>query len=317
MISTQEIIDGVLAGDQRALARAITIIENRRPEARVIQSELYKSESRAHIVGITGSPGSGKSTLVDQLICEFTNRKQKVAVIAVDPSSPFSGGAVLGDRIRMQAALEKTNVFIRSVASRGALGGLSHTTIDILYLFAAAKYDVVIIETVGVGQAEIDIVRAADTCAVVLVPGMGDSVQALKAGVMEIADVFIINKADKDGASHLHKDISVLLSLDPVKTDQWDIPIVKTIAPKNEGVIELTDRLIAHNQWLQLSPLGAQRKKRNMESHLLALLDSQIKDLVNLRKAEIFDPLVVDCLSRKTDPFSAADLLFKELIKCS
>ena len=198
--SNAQLIELVPQRDLRAVARLITLIENQTPRAREVQAALFKKSGKAHVIGVTGSPGAGKSTLVDQLAAGWRAQGKSVAILAIDPTSPFSGGAILGDRIRMIKAAEQQDVFIRSMATRGKLGGLARATLDAVYVLDAAGFDIILVETVGVGQAEVDIVKLADTCLVVLVPGMGDSVQAIKAGILEIADTFVINKADRDGA---------------------------------------------------------------------------------------------------------------------
>ncbi len=242
-----DIVTRLLDGDRRALARVVTLIENRAPQAQRILAQLHAHTGRAHIVGITGSPGAGKSTLVMQLARELRRRDRTIGVIAVDPSSPFTGGAILGDRIRMQELAGDPHVFIRSMASRGSLGGLAVSTRDTVRALDAGGFDVVIIETVGAGQAEVEIVRAAQTVVVVTVPGMGDDIQAIKAGILEIADIFVVNKADRPGADQTAAELRMLLSLDDTRKERaWRVPILKTSASTGEGVPELADKLAAH-----------------------------------------------------------------------
>lgn len=274
----QELIDGVVAGDIRAIARFITLSENRVPRARSLLAKLPTRSERAHVIGITGSPGAGKSSLVDQLAAEWAGEGKRVAIVAIDPSSPFSGGAVLGDRIRMVSALSKESVFVRSMATRGALGGISRGTHDALMILQAAPFDIIIIETVGVGQAEVDIVRSADTCCVVLVPGMGDSVQSLKAGILEIADLFIINKSDLFGADILEKDLHVLLSLVETSEDGWTPSIVRTVATRGEGVVESRAAMSDHRKWLVSSLLGKRRSVQLTEQRLLQLFLDDVRE---------------------------------------
>src|SRR5690348_17187899 len=246
-MSTPDIVERLLAGDRRALARVVTLIENNAPETRQILARLHVHGGHAHIIGITGSPGAGKSTLVTQLARELRRRDRTIGVIAVDPSSPFTGGAILGDRIRMQELAGDPHVFIRSMASRGSLGGLAVSTRDTVRALDAAGFDVVIIETVGAGQAEVEIVRAAQTVVVVTVPGMGDDIQAIKAGILEIADIFVVNKADRPGADQTAAELRMLLSLDEHRGERrWRPPILKTIAATGEGVPELVDALARH-----------------------------------------------------------------------
>ena len=228
----------ILAGDLRALARAATAVENRRPEAETLLQELFPNTGKSKIVGITGSPGAGKSTLVDRFIRELRSENKAVGVLAVDPTSPFTGGAILGDRIRMQAHATDGGVFIRSLATRGSLGGLSRSTGDCIRVMDAMGQDVVLVETVGVGQDEVEIVKAADVSVVVLVPGMGDDIQAIKAGIMEIGDIFVINKADRDGVFATEKELEALLTLGP-RENSWQPPIVKTVATESRGLEEL------------------------------------------------------------------------------
>ncbi|MCL4131958.1 UNVERIFIED_CONTAM: hypothetical protein GTU68_060358 [Idotea baltica] len=309
MIDYNQLIERLKKGEERALAKLITHVENRRPGSDEIWDRVYKESDNPHIIGITGSPGAGKSTLVDQLIIKFHEQNKKVAVIAVDPSSPFSGGAVLGDRIRMQDALAKTDVFIRSLATRGRLGGLAPATSDVIQLFGAAGFDIVIIETVGVGQAEVDIVKTADTCVVVLVPGMGDGVQALKAGVLEIADIFAINKAEKTGTSKLYKDIKTLLSLTTFKKENFDTPVLKTTATKGEGIDKLIEEIINHKKWLDTTDYGITKKTINLQTNILRLLTERVTENALTTNRDLFDELVEKCLDKKISPVTAVKKL--------
>ncbi len=267
----------VIAGKRRAIARAITLVESHDAEAPALLKELHAHAQNAHVIGITGSPGTGKSTLTDKLIVHYRNAGLKVGVIAVDPSSPFSGGAILGDRIRMQSRAIDENVYIRSMGTRGALGGLASATGDAVKVLDAAGFDVIIVETVGVGQAEVDVIRLADTVCVVLVPGMGDDVQAVKAGVMEIADVFIVNKADIDGSDKVFAEVEAMMMLGhPDEDDFWWAPIVRTVAEKGQGVAELADALERHKQWSQKSGAWDKRRKERLWSQVRDLLERQI-----------------------------------------
>src|SRR6186713_836441 len=232
-----------MAGDVRAIARGISLVENDGDEGSALVRDLFPRSGRAFLVGMTGAPGAGKSTLVDGIVARWRQAGRTVGVLAVDPTSPFSGGAMLGDRVRMQAHAEDAGVFIRSMATRGHLGGLARTTAEAAIVLDAAGYDIVIIETVGVGQDEVDIVRTADVSIVTLVPGAGDEVQALKAGIMEIADIFVVNKADREGADRTVASVEALLSLESFADGRWRPPIVKTEATTGQGISELVEQI--------------------------------------------------------------------------
>src|ERR1044071_9172898 len=234
-MESSELVTRVLKGDARAVARAISKVEDGAGDAAALMRAVFSHTGRGLVVGITGSPGAGKSSLVDKLAGLYRQRDERVGILAVDPSSPFSGGAILGDRIRMQTLGLDPNVFIRSIATRGNLGGLARATVDAVAILDAAGYGKIIVETVGVGQDEVEVVKAADVSVVVLVPGMGDDIQAIKAGIMEIGDVFVINKADRDGVYATEKELEALLSLSS-RTDGWEPPIVKTVATENQGI---------------------------------------------------------------------------------
>ena len=310
-----DLVERLLAGDRRALARAVTLIENGSPDARRMLARLHAHGGHAHIVGFTGSPGAGKSTLVMQLARELRRRDQRVGVIAVDPSSPYTGGAILGDRIRMQELSGDPKVFIRSMASRGSLGGLAVATRDAVRALDAAGFDTVIIETVGAGQAEVEIVRAAQTVVVVTVPGMGDDIQAIKAGILEIADIFVVNKADRPGADQTAAELRMLLSLDEQRRERaWRIPILKTVAATGEGVAALVDKLAEHQQSLRATGQLNDRSGRQVHSEMLALLHQALMERINasIGQAE-WDKLVADVVERKTDPYTTADELARRI----
>lgn len=311
--SNQELIDRVVQGDMRAIARLITLAENRVPRAQQILSSLFKQAGRAHVVGVTGSPGAGKSTLVDRLAVAWRKAGKKVAILAVDPTSPFSGGAVLGDRIRMVQTLDYQDIYIRSMATRGSLGGLSSATLDGVQVLDAAGFDLILIETVGVGQAEVDIMRTADTCIVVLVPGMGDSVQAIKAGILEIADLFVINKADRDGADHLHKDLRVLLSLTEYPAEAWKPPILRSVATSGEGAQEICDSVDQHAVWLKSSSTGKQRKHHVVRERIIKLASDRLHFRLLEQAQQKLDRLAQSCLDRQMDPYSAVEELLQSL----
>lgn len=312
-----EMVERVLGGDRRALARLVTLIENEAPEAREYLAQLYPQSGRAQIIGVTGSPGAGKSTLVTQICRELRQRDLQVGVVAVDPSSPFSGGAILGDRIRMQELAGDPKVFIRSMASRGNLGGLAASTRDVARALDAAGYDVVIIETVGAGQAEVEIVRAAHSVLVVTVPGMGDDIQALKAGILEIADIFVVNKADRPGADQAAAELRMLLSLaakQPKSPDVWRVPILKTSATQREGIAELVDALFRHRTFLSESGQLAQRNQRQVRSEVLALLQHALAQRLKQEVAEEEWQTLIDAVvERRANPYGVADQLARRV----
>jgi LAO/AO transport system kinase len=310
-----DIVTRLLNGDRRALARVVTLIENRAPQAQRILAQLHAHTGRAHIIGITGSPGAGKSTLVMQLARELRRRDRTIGVIAVDPSSPFTGGAILGDRIRMQELAGDPRVFIRSMASRGSLGGLAVSTRDTVRALDAAGFDVVIIETVGAGQAEVEIVRAAQTVVVVTVPGMGDDIQAIKAGILEIADIFVVNKADRPGADQTAAELRMLLSLDEARKERaWRVPILKTSASTGEGVPELVEKLDAHLASLKESGQLGARGGRQAQSEMLALLHQALVERIEATiGAEEWDRLVQEVVARRSDPYTTAARLAERI----
>jgi LAO/AO transport system kinase len=264
-------VERIGAGDARAISRAISAVEDRRVEAVPLLRALFPHSGRAAVVGLTGAPGAGKSTLVDQLAREYRKANKRVGIIAVDPTSPFSGGAILGDRIRMLSHHGDPNIYIRSMATRGALGGLALTTADVATVLDASGRDLILIETVGVGQDEIDIVRLAEVTIVILVPGMGDDVQTIKAGIMEIADIFVINKSDREGAERVEREIRAMQSISP-RQDSWSPPIVKAIATEGKGVTELAAAIANYQKFLLGSSLGRQKKIESWRERLIAML---------------------------------------------
>jgi LAO/AO transport system kinase len=306
----QDFLNEIPKTNPRAIARFLTLVENGSERARPLVKKLFALTGKAHIIGITGSPGAGKSTLVDGLAVELTKSGKKVAILAIDPSSPFTGGAILGDRIRMNKIAENGAVFIRSMATRGALGGLARATVDAIQVLDAAGFDVLIIETVGVGQAEVDIVRIADSCVVVVVPGMGDSVQAIKAGILEIADIFAVNKSDRDGADHLVKDLRGILSLAEYNPSEWEPKIVSTVATILQGIPELFVELKNHKEWLESSTTGKERKKRVLKDMIMTLTgEIGATKSAQISVAEL-DDITEQCLQKKIDPYSAAEIIF-------
>ncbi len=305
---------GVLEGRARDIGRAISEVERDAGTVPGILRRLFPRTGRARIVGVTGPPGAGKSTLVQRLAQAYRREGRRVGIVAVDPSSPFTGGAILGDRIRMAEIYTDPGVFIRSMATRGALGGLARATSDAVDVLDAAGFDLVIIETVGVGQDEVDIVRAADTIAVVLVPGLGDDIQAIKAGILEIADVFIVNKAERDGADRAVAELSMML--DFAGHPPWRPPIVKTSAPTAAGVPEALRALESHGSFLAESGEGARRRAVRARARLLALLEGRFRRAVEARAPEPdgLEQAVASVVARREDPYSAAERLFEALV---
>ncbi len=307
-----KILASVNTGDCRALARFLSLIENGEATTKDLVKAFYKQTKQALIVGVTGPPGAGKSTLVDGLACEFLKSGKRVAIVAVDPSSPFSGGAVLGDRIRMDQAFGNQGVYIRSMATRGALGGLAPSSIDVVNVLAGCGFDLVLLETVGVGQAEIDVVKLAQTCIVVLVPGLGDSVQALKAGVLEIADIFALNKADRAGADLLHRDVKNMLALKEISPESWEVPIVSTVATENKGLTDLAEQILKHQVWMSGSAALTKRELLIRET-ILKLAENLVFSKIKGRLGDELTHSIQACLTRKSDPHTEAEALVKKL----
>jgi GTPase len=300
-------VEGVRAGETRALARAITVVEDDRPEARPLLAALFPHAARNLVVGVTGPPGAGKSSLVDRLTARVRGRGRTVAVVAVDPTSPFSGGAILGDRIRMQSHATDPGVFIRSMATRGHLGGLAAATDQVLTVLAAAGRDVVLVETVGVGQDEVDVVDSADVSLVVLVPGLGDEVQALKAGIMEIADVFVVNKADREGVERLVAEIEAMLSL---VGDERRIPrIVRTVATEDRGTGDLLEAIEAFRTEAEESGMMEARRRERLRRRLVGAVRQRVMARVRQRvlSPEELAQTVDRMAERAVDPETAAD----------
>ena len=309
----ESLSERLIAGDKRALARAITLIENDDPAGWELVREVFPRTGKARIVGLTGPPGVGKSTLIGALTAEMRKADRQVAVLSIDPSSPFTRGALLGDRIRLSDHFLDAGVFIRSMASRGALGGLSEATLQAALLMDASGKDDVFIETVGVGQAEIDIVDHGDTIVLVLMPGSGDSIQALKAGVMEIPDVIVVNKADHPMTDTMIREIRGVLSLGPATS--WRVPIIKTEAAKGEGVADLAEKITEHREHIEAEGTLDERRARNLRNEVLELAASRMRRRLEASVAddESVRELLDRVVKREIDPASAAkDLLERD-----
>ncbi|MBI3940639.1 MAG: methylmalonyl Co-A mutase-associated GTPase MeaB [Acidobacteria bacterium] len=295
----------VLNGNTRAIARAISAVENGTDQAAPLLKALFRHSGRAYVIGITGAPGTGKSSLADRLAEYYRARGVRVGIIAVDPTSPFTGGAILGDRIRMQAHTTDPGIFIRSMATRGRLGGLSSATDDVALILDAAGFEIILIETVGVGQDEVDIVRTAHLTLLVLVPGMGDEIQNIKAGVMEIGDIFVLNKADRDGVARMEQELQQLLSTS-LRPDGWSVPVIKTVATQNGGVGELAeaiDRFRKHAK-TDMRHHTLEKEQQKLTALLLRRLGEKIEPLLTRERMEEY---ALQISERRRDPYSIAD----------
>src|SRR5215472_8089484 len=313
--SIQDWVERVRSGDPRALARAISAIENSYAGSRELLQALFRHTGKARVIGITGAPGAGKSTLVDQLAREYRKQDRTVGIVAVDPTSPFSGGAILGDRIRMLAHHADPGIFIRSMATRGFLGGLARATTDVATALDASGKNIILIETVGVGQDEVDIVRLADITVLMLVPGMGDDVQTIKAGIMEIADIFVINKSDREGAERVEREIRAMQSL-AIRSDNWTPPIVKTVASEGVGVKELATAIAQYEAYLKKENLLAQKTAHNWQERLVemlrdAMLDRAREHMSNGRMAEY----AAQVAEHRRDPYTLVEEIVGKLGK--
>ncbi|HEX6339729.1 methylmalonyl Co-A mutase-associated GTPase MeaB [Umezawaea sp.] len=315
-VEVSDLVDRARAGQPRAVARLISLVEDASPHLREVAEVLAPLTGRARVIGLTGPPGVGKSTSTSVLVSAFREQGKRVGVLAVDPSSPFSGGALLGDRVRMQDHATDPGVFIRSMATRGHLGGLSWATPQALRVLDAAGFDVVLVETVGVGQSEVEVVSLADSTLVLLAPGMGDGIQAAKAGILEVADVFVVNKADRDGADATARDLKYMISLGRRDREgpSWRPPIVKTVAARGEGVTELVEAVDAHHAWMtehgELERRRAQRAASEVEAIAVAQLRSRIGDL---RGGAALEQLAKRVAIGELDPYTAADHLIEGL----
>jgi LAO/AO transport system kinase len=304
---TQSQISRLRSGEPLALARVISSVENRAPGWSELLKALFPHTGKARIIGLTGAPGSGKSTLVDQLAKHYRKEKQKVGIIAVDPTSPYTGGAILGDRIRMQDHHSDPGIYIRSMATRGSLGGLARATADVATVLDASGRDRILIETVGVGQDEVDIVRLADVTVVILVPGMGDDVQTIKAGIMEIADIFVINKSDRDGAERVEREIRALQSL-ATRNDGWTPPVVKTVATEGTGTQELADAIIGYEAYLKKENLAFKKNVENWQERLIEMLrDAMLEKARAHVDGDSVARYAAEIVEHRRDPYSLVE----------
>ena len=314
MSTLESFIGRVRAGDPRTLARAISAVEDHSPESVELLKALFPFTGKALVVGVTGAPGSGKSTLVDQLAREYRRQQRTVGIIAVDPTSPYTGGAILGDRIRMQSHHADQGIYIRSMATRGYLGGLASTTADVATVLDAAGKDIILIETVGVGQDEIDIVRLADVTIVMLVPGMGDDVQTIKAGIMEIADIFVINKSDREGAERVEREIRALQTL-AARGDHWTPPIIKTVATEGKGVPELAQAIENYIAFIKRENLALDKKVQNWRERLVEMLRESL--LERVLREQMGDGAVTryaaEVAEHRRDPYSLVEEIVARL----
>ncbi|MDX6275351.1 MAG: GTPase [Frankiales bacterium] len=301
-------------GEPRAVARLISLVEDASPQLREVMAALAPRTGKAMVIGITGSPGVGKSTSTSALVSAYRKRDMRVGVLAVDPSSPFSGGALLGDRVRMQDHATDSGVFIRSMASRGHLGGLSWATPQALRVLDAAGCDVVLVETVGVGQSEVEVASAADTTLVLLAPGAGDGIQAAKAGILEVADIFVVNKADRDGADQVARDLRYMLSLGESAKELWKPPILKTVASKSEGIEEVLDAIDAHREWMTSTGKLDERRRARARSEVEAIALTNLRERIgDLHGSAALPQLAARVVAGELDPYSAADELVAEV----
>ena len=313
MTDLQSWMERLRAGDPRALARAISTVENRSPDSADLLKALFPHSGKARIIGMTGPPGAGKSTLVDQLAKHYRREGKTLGIIAVDPTSPYTGGAILGDRIRMQDHHADPGIYIRSMATRGSLGGLARTTADVATVLDASGRDLILIETVGVGQDEVDIVRLADITVVILVPGMGDDVQTIKAGIMEIADIFVINKSDREGAERVEREIRAMQSL-AMRDDRWSPPIVKTVASEGKGIEELAAAIANYEAYLKKENLALKRNIQNWQERLVEMLRDA---MLERARAQLGDgraeQYAAEVAQHKRDPYTLVEEIVRKV----